>query len=515
MNHDVERGDNLKTVAYYRHSISKEKQKTSMDLQKNEVRALAHKKRILIDDEFKDEETSARKTKTEERKDMNRLIQEIKKGNIKTILVYSRSRLARNVSQHMTLFRLLKEHDVEVLFAAEHEFPMMYTEEGEFIERIMAAFNQHEGENIVKGLIESKRTKAKGGKHAAGRISYGYRSPADKESLDDNNPENDEDWIIIEDEVKIIRSIYRLFMEENFKNFNRFVGIVNKKGFQFKGKAWSYGNLKTLLTNPIYKGLRVYKEIERDVPHLKIIEEDEWDLVQARIDFYFPEKEKVEKPETEEIIFLLSGLITCLECNENFINRTYKRNETTIGIYQCKQHTKLKINKDEIESETIRLANLFFNQLLSPQFSKVVKEMIEKEVKIHESILGFIENVRTDLYSKVGSQIDILLEIENESDIPYEILKSYKQLTEHTETYLTFKDKRYESMETLNELIQYQKEYKDSKDIITNELEKEMVQEILENIIDGIYISENKKAQIIFKHPYVDSVGGKEIVDLK
>ncbi|WP_263364234.1 recombinase family protein [Geobacillus zalihae] len=51
----------MKTVAYYRNSISKEKQKLSIEMQMQHVHEVAAKNRLLIDDEFMDRETSARK----------------------------------------------------------------------------------------------------------------------------------------------------------------------------------------------------------------------------------------------------------------------------------------------------------------------------------------------------------------------------------------------------------------------------------------------------------------------
>ncbi|WP_255351071.1 recombinase family protein, partial [Geobacillus sp. ZGt-1] len=48
----------MKTVAYYRNSISKEKQKLSIEMQMQHVHEVAAKNRLLIDDEFMDRETS-------------------------------------------------------------------------------------------------------------------------------------------------------------------------------------------------------------------------------------------------------------------------------------------------------------------------------------------------------------------------------------------------------------------------------------------------------------------------
>ncbi|WP_349305572.1 recombinase family protein [Bacillus sp. FJAT-49736] len=157
-------------MAYYRNSISKEKQKLSIEMQKDHVKKLARAKNLLIDEEYSDDETSARKTKLTEREQLTRLLHDIEKGKVETLIVYSRCRLARNVHQYMQVYATLKDKEIEVLFAGDHEFPMLYTEEGELIERIMAAFNQHEADNLVKKLKDAKRTKARKGLHAVGPV---------------------------------------------------------------------------------------------------------------------------------------------------------------------------------------------------------------------------------------------------------------------------------------------------------------------------------------------------------
>ena len=51
---------------------------------------------------------------------MARLIQGIKEGTIERILVYKRDRLARNLNEHLELYKLFKEN-IEVCFASENE----------------------------------------------------------------------------------------------------------------------------------------------------------------------------------------------------------------------------------------------------------------------------------------------------------------------------------------------------------------------------------------------------------
>ncbi|MCM3768381.1 recombinase family protein [Neobacillus niacini] len=260
-----------KTVAYYRNSISKMKQKLSIVYQMDHVRKKAKEKQLLIDEEYTDNETSARKTKTEERKNFSRLLYEVKKGNIQRILVYSRCRLARNVSQYMEIYRLFKENNIEVIFAAEHEFSMIYTVEGELIERIMAAFNEHEATTLVEKLQDSKKTVARQGKHAVGPITYGYRK-------DENSKGN---WLIDTKEAETIRQLFQAYIKFSFKTNTEFIEMLdNNEISRVDGEKWNYGRAMSALSNDIYIGYRRYttdkETIERFVSDLVIVDKSIW-----------------------------------------------------------------------------------------------------------------------------------------------------------------------------------------------------------------------------------------------
>lgn len=361
------------TAAYYRNSISKEKQKLSIIMQKDHVYELAQNKKLLIDIEFSDESTSARKTKTDERMQMTRLLREIKKGNVKTLLVYSRCRLARNVNQYMEIYRTFKEHNIEVIFAAKHEFPMIYSIEGELIERIMAAFNQHEAENLVKKLMDAKLTKAREGLHAVGPVTFGYKV----------NSKVDGDWEIVEEEAVTIKKIYELFLSEEFDNFNQFVNIVNLQRFLFKGKKWSYANVRNLFKKPIYIGSREYqdknegKPLSVSVPHLKIVSKKVWDRVQIKLVTFI--RETTEEVEEEPVTFLLKGLVHCFQCKQELATKKVKKSDMDILVYQCKKHTTVRYRKEIFEDEIINQANKFFNEILSTVFKEFLKNMVNKQ----------------------------------------------------------------------------------------------------------------------------------------
>ncbi|MBU8880093.1 recombinase family protein [Bacillus sp. FJAT-29790] len=495
----------MKAVAYYRNSISKEKQKLSIEMQKDHVKKLAKEKNLLIEDEYCDDETSARKTKVEERRHMSRLLDDIEKGRIKTLIVYSRCRLARNVHQYMQIYKALQDKEIEVLFAGEHEFPMLYTIEAELIERIMASFNQHEADNLVKKLKDAKRTKARQGLHAVGPISFGYEPHSEK----------DGDWRIIPDEAKAIKEIYELFLREDFDSVNQFVDLVNESGYRFKEKKeWTYGNVRNALRNAIYKGTRKYKDDVENlavaVPHLKIVDDDVWDQVQNKLLKFTRESAEEE----EEIFFLLKGFITCTECQQLLKAKKVQRNGQKIGIYQCNDHPKIKYNHELLEQEIILKANKFFDEILSPVFKKFLLETTERQAKYYGKIENDLEKVKSKLKDQIGSEFDVILNAESVSDLPRGIKETLNELVQISESRERFQDKFFDLKETLKELNDFHNEFQETVEIIQPDMDKEMVQELLQDIIQGIYAFSEKEITVILKHPHIDELGGKEYIEL-
>ena len=66
------------------------------------------------------------------------------------------------------------------------------------------------------------------------------------------------------------------------------MNLANKKGLRFKEeKEWDYQSIRKLLTNPVYKGERIFhskgEPIIRRVPEIQIVSDSTWDSVQRRI----------------------------------------------------------------------------------------------------------------------------------------------------------------------------------------------------------------------------------------
>lgn len=94
---------------------------------------------------FLDDNVSANKLSSEQRPQLQKLITEIKKGKIKTVIVQNRDRLARNFFEYVELVKLLYKFEVNVIFtdSSQSSFSKVL-----YIESFYGIFSQSEGRNI-------------------------------------------------------------------------------------------------------------------------------------------------------------------------------------------------------------------------------------------------------------------------------------------------------------------------------------------------------------------------------
>ncbi|MFB5284671.1 recombinase family protein [Peribacillus sp. Hz7] len=501
----------MKTVAYYRNSISIEKQKLSIEMQKQSIHEIAKKNHLIIDHEFEDRETSARKTGLEERIQMKLLMDDIKKGMVKNLIVYSRCRLARNVQQYMSLFELLKQHTVNVIFAADFEFPMMFTIESEFIERILAAMNEVDANQLVQKLQDAKMTKAKGGKHAAGAIPFGYRKAYEEIEKDGKN----EEWKKVESEWKDIELIYDAFLQEDFNSLQKFVDHINEKGMRFrKGKEWNYQRIKRVLTNPIYKGERIFHSkdelIVRTVQDLKIIDEPTWGKVQRKMNEIIKVRDKDEKNK-EEIIYLLNGLVYCSECNQMMSGKTHKLNSESTLVYKCKTHSTIRTSRDWLENTVIQNSNDYFNEIVKANFAEVIEKMYKRQASEFIETIGQINRELKQLEKTMVERTELALEKGEEVNLDQSMIQT---LEKYEQSQFIWSELNYKIFEIKEKFVKVN-EWKEEAflQIIQDDMGDQEKIELLQDIVYRIQLSK-EQVIIVFQHPLFTGVKGSVEIGL-
>ena len=224
-------------------------------------------------DVYKDEGISGKNIK--DRKDLNRLIDDIKNKKVDNVLVYKIDRLTRSTKDLIELVELFNKNNCS--FNSFTENIDTHSATGRMFIKIIGIFAEFERENIVERVRLGLERKVKEGYTIASKnISYGYiKEKGDKIQR------------VCEYEAYIVRKIFNMFI--NGYSYTEIANYLNKFKIKTKNnKEWNYKIVKKVLINPNYIGKVRYginksNYFEIDGNHKSIIKKELFYIVQNKI----------------------------------------------------------------------------------------------------------------------------------------------------------------------------------------------------------------------------------------
>ncbi len=188
-----------RVAAYARVSTESDEQTTSYEAQVDHYTKFIKKNDnwdfVKI---YADEGISA--TNTKHRDGFNEMVKDALEGKIDLIITKSVSRFARNTVDSLVTVRELKAHNVEVFFEKENIYT--FDGKGELLITIMSSLAQEESRSISENVTWGHRKR-----FADGKLIMPFSSFLGYERGDDGQPK------IVEKEAKIVRLIYKMFLE--------------------------------------------------------------------------------------------------------------------------------------------------------------------------------------------------------------------------------------------------------------------------------------------------------------
>ena len=276
---------------------------------------------------------------------LQRLLEDLRQGEIDIALVYKIDRLTRSPKDFYQLMEIFDEHKVDFISVTER-FDTS-TPAGRLLRNIMLTFAQFERELASERTKDKMLERAKKGLWNGGLVPYGYKSENKR-------------LIINSEEAEIVRLIYGTYVTTSslFQTYEEFKqqGIKDKRGEVFAKSAMHYILRNIVYTGKLNYGGKVYQGI-----HEPIISEDLFNLTQET----HREKVKIFRVYKD---FLLSGLIRCNECG-SFMTpcHTNKRREEKLKRYYYYRCTKtFKMDWDSCSIKQVnadRLENFVFDNL--------------------------------------------------------------------------------------------------------------------------------------------------------
>ncbi|PEL22506.1 recombinase family protein [Bacillus toyonensis] len=279
-----------KAAVYIRVSTQEQVENYSIEVQRERIRAYCKAKNWDVYDEYIDGGYSGSNL---ERPGIKKLLNDLKK--IDVVVVYKLDRLSR--SQRDTL-ELIEEHFLKnnVDFVSITETLDTSTPFGKAMIGILSVFAQLERETIAERMRMGHIKRAENGLRGNG----GDYDPSGYTRVDGH-------LILKSDEANHIKRVFDLY--EQYHSITRVQEILKEEGYT----TWRFRRYRDILSNTLYIGRITFAGKEYEGQHEPIISSEQFKRVQVLLKRHKGHNAHKAKQS------LLSGLITCSCCGENYV----------------------------------------------------------------------------------------------------------------------------------------------------------------------------------------------------
>lgn len=261
----------------------------------------------------------------EDRKGLNELLKDAKKGCFSEVLVWTVSRISRKLSYLLKIVDELKQADV-TFFSLTEQFDIT-TPMGQFALTMMGAVAQMQRESWMESSLIGMKERVKSGRWQGGMM-LGYQMVQD-----DDDPRGGGQLICVPEEAEIVKTIFTLYASG--LGYKAIVGQLNAEGKTGKtGRPFTLSTVKGILSNAVYIGKVRFRDDYYDGNHEPIISQELWDEVQEKL---ADSSKPVQKTIGRE--YLLSGIIKCPSCGSGMTPQ-HTKNQRVDGSYRINHYYK-------------------------------------------------------------------------------------------------------------------------------------------------------------------------------
>ena len=308
---------------------------------------------------------------TVKRPQYQKMMADVRSEKVNLILVADISRLSRSVHDFSILLRDLEECNASYLSMKE-QFDTT-TPAGRLMINMVVNMAQFEREQTSERVSINVSSRAMRGFVSGGKTPFGFNRDKERPGA----------FVINEKEAKDLRTIFRVFLEQG--SIGKTIPVIEALGIlpkPVKTKSnvpvlnkWGYDQLKDLLSNPAYVGIKEVNKKHRnaDPEYLKpwqvyqqvkaswspIVDNKEFAEVQSVLqENLLLERRRIEG--AEQRIFLLTGILRCGECGRplnghsahgrQMVHRYYKHSDKRNSEVECSVR---RIRADELEQVVI------------------------------------------------------------------------------------------------------------------------------------------------------------------
>jgi site-specific DNA recombinase len=365
---------------------------------------------------YKDEAYSGKNT---DRPQYQKLLDDVRRNKIDTVIVTELSRLSRSVTDFLNFVQELEDLGADFI-CLQYDFDTT-SPAGKVFMTIIMALAQFERELTAERIKNNFHARALRGLLNGGTPILGF----------DKHPTQSGSLVINKDEARIVKKMYQVFLEsgqisevlkylksKNIKN----KAWTSKTGNNYGGKAFTHSTVYRLLTNPFYMGKReVNKENkELDQSTLKTTEkyhfvDASWEKIINEADFKKASKileanKAVKHTATHD--FILSGLLTCDECGQPLFGQSATGKTNKHYYYGHSKKSECKVKRyPAIELEQRIKKHLFSilnNQALKDDFISILKELSTNSAPEYKGELKAKKREEKLIQGQINKLIDVI-----------------------------------------------------------------------------------------------------------
>ncbi|PZN01077.1 MAG: recombinase family protein [Bacillota bacterium] len=264
----------------------------------------------------------------------HRLLEDAQAGKFGLVLVYRLDRLARSTRHLLDAVDELAKYGVGIRSMTE-EFNSE-TPTGRFILTTLASIAELERSTILERMAQGRRRRAREGRWQGGPIPYGYRLDAEGRLVIDDEPMPGCPWSAA-DVVRMIFAamasggttvaVAQQMTELGVPAIVRYMDRHGNVTIRHHGTRWLPSRVRTLLTNPVYKGVLRQHGVETACPAL--VTPTQWEEANRTL------RRNRAIPRHGVRTYILRGLLYCGLCGSRFSGTSGASHGRHYHIYRC------------------------------------------------------------------------------------------------------------------------------------------------------------------------------------
>jgi len=265
-----------------------------------------------------------------ERPALQRLLEDLEKGELDIVVVYKVDRLSRSLIDFACLLERFEKKSIGFVSVTQN-FDTS-TSMGRLVLNLLLSFAQFEREMIAERTRDKIQAARRRGKWTGGQVSLGYRIEPEQRGL-----------AIVPKEAEVVRTIFDLYLQTHSIGFvtDRLNELrittkrhVSKKTGRVRGgRAWNKSGVYQILRNPLYIGkVRTGDGELHEGEHDPIVSTEAFEKVAESMS----QRSTGRIRRSRKSEYILTGLLRCGPCDAAMTSsRGTSRNGKRYRYYRC------------------------------------------------------------------------------------------------------------------------------------------------------------------------------------